>query len=306
MGSWGPGLYSDDTAQELRDLIKTLMRLPKDGEDLLRVILEYVPADDPDDDTYSTVWLVIADQFHRYGITYQPVFDQAREIIEEGLDDALMARLSMSERDRSKRRAQLDDRLLAWSKPPGKIANRRILNSPQRHPVSPGDIWFYPTKDGNPVNTFDPAAYTAEHFHPDGWAAFAIARNEHRLGLFPVSYFIRLHVDAKSKPTLESCRLAPITGMIIKSFGVDPDPRPCAGWAPITSSIIKKIGAQKAGAVELSWSKIEKRLILTDFDPKNEPPALYHGLFVSNKSGPDPEYWDYPVELEARLSDLMV
>lgn len=118
MGSWGPGLYGSDDAQEIRDKIKLLLRLPKSGDELLTLLKSLYPSDGPKDDMYTVLHVVAADQFHKYGVESPRLFNLAKRIILDGHDDRAMARLGMSATLRSKRRRLLTELQSKWELEP--------------------------------------------------------------------------------------------------------------------------------------------------------------------------------------------
>ena len=65
MGAWGPGLYADDFAMDLKGTIEVLARLPFPPDRLLDMLVETAPAqaNNSDDDGHTIFWLVAADQF---------------------------------------------------------------------------------------------------------------------------------------------------------------------------------------------------------------------------------------------------
>ena len=69
MGAFGPGLYSDDFAADLRTTVSTVFRLPLSRPELVATLEALEPAAAmPEDEDYTTFWLVVADQLHRRGI----------------------------------------------------------------------------------------------------------------------------------------------------------------------------------------------------------------------------------------------
>ena len=131
MGIWGPGLYSNDTARDLKSLLKTLLRLPLDVDALVEIVVSHSDmAHDLDHEDYSTFWLVLADQFHRQGINAPKVFSQAREIISTGRDDEMMAAVEMGAAARGKRVRLLEALALQLEEPPPKKP-RKTLTRPQ-------------------------------------------------------------------------------------------------------------------------------------------------------------------------------
>jgi len=62
MGSWGIGLYQDDSAADVRDMISLLAKLPVSGDRLLEIILDnYQDNVGLNEDGGPTFWLVVAD-----------------------------------------------------------------------------------------------------------------------------------------------------------------------------------------------------------------------------------------------------
>lgn len=110
MGSWGPGLYSDDFAQDLKPLVGALARLPVADVEIARLVGDANPgvADDPADESHTVFWLALADQFVKRGIDCPTTRTCALDIISSGADIAMMRKLNMTERDLRKRQANLD------------------------------------------------------------------------------------------------------------------------------------------------------------------------------------------------------
>lgn len=249
MGAWGAGLYQSDTGSDLKGTFRRLARLPYSGPRLAAMMVErHSEADDPDNEDHTTFWLVLADQFHRYGIEDPETFARAVSIIESGADDSMMAELDMDGRDRAKRRAQLEALKVDWFEGNPKPQSRRLLKAPEPFLVEAGDIWVLPTQDGTPPNTYMPAAWIDENFRPDGWAAFAVAANRHQFGWFAASFVVRLHVDGRERPTLRACLDAPVSGTRYE-FMRDEPPSHVAGWVEITRSVLKKLRAERIGSV---------------------------------------------------------
>jgi hypothetical protein len=65
MGAWGPGLYQDDEAADLRNTISLLSKMPADGDRILEILVGNHPEPPAmDRDGGPTFWLVVADQFY--------------------------------------------------------------------------------------------------------------------------------------------------------------------------------------------------------------------------------------------------
>jgi len=109
MGAWGTGLYSSDMTADMRATIKSVLRLPLDEDGIVDVLrnCEGRTADDPNDEDYTTFWLVLADQFEKRGVAHTPTRAKATPIIDRGEDLAMMVRRGMKDADLRKRGAKL-------------------------------------------------------------------------------------------------------------------------------------------------------------------------------------------------------
>lgn len=149
MGSWGFGLYDSDRACDLRASLKAVCRLPLDGPELLRVLLEN---EGPPDETF---WLVTADQFHKKGVVCPEARDRALTILEKGQHPALAEQIRQH---------------------PDK--KRTTLIKPQPLLMQAGEVLIYPTQNGAPPNPY----LKHQDWHPDGWAALVVAEAEQLFG----------------------------------------------------------------------------------------------------------------------------
>ncbi|HMQ57784.1 MAG TPA: hypothetical protein PKE65_04495 [Rhizobiaceae bacterium] len=307
MGAWGAGLYQSDAAADLKDEFRRFSRLPLGGAELAAMISQRHPeSGDPADEEYSTFWLVLADLFHRHGIEDAQTFDRARAIIADGSDDRVLAELEMSDRDREKRRTALQALAAKWAIPDPKPAKRKILKTPEPFAVEEGDIWIFPTQDGNPPNTYFPEAEIAKRFKPDGWAAFAIVANRHQLGYFAATFFLRLHVDAPEPPELDTCRSAAISGVKYYIMQKGQPLAHAAGWAEITKPVLKKMRAQKVGSVVFDKGKVALRIHGFELDERREPGSLCGLLHCWQRFLGTEEWMDLAAPLDIRMPDLIV
>jgi hypothetical protein len=79
MRAWGPGLYSDDFAADLKTTVGTLCRLPFSGEEIVEILVELNPAaSNSADEEHTTFWLVVADQFQRRASILMPETARSR------------------------------------------------------------------------------------------------------------------------------------------------------------------------------------------------------------------------------------
>lgn len=138
MGAWGPGLFSDDTACDVRDDYRELLEDGLSDDVATQTILDrYADAlRDPDD--RSVVWLALAFTQSKVGRLDAAVRDEALRIIETGADLQRWEDPAV----RRKREAALEKvRLQLFGPQPA----RKRLRPPKRHETSlvPGDVLAY-------------------------------------------------------------------------------------------------------------------------------------------------------------------
>jgi hypothetical protein len=306
MGAWGHKLYENDVACDLREEFKDLKRLPMDGDGLLEVIGNTVGIPGDEDEDGTSFWLALADQYWKHGIDSPAVLARARDIIESGADDRLMADLDMSEKDREKRRKHLADIGARWAAPNSRPTKRNVFKKPELHAVAPGEIYAIPTEGGNAPNTYFPAAYIDEHFAPDGWAAFAVTNVAHLLGYYSAAHFIRIHVDGPDKPGLEQCRKAPVSGVHYFMMERDAPLAHAAGVAEITKTVLKKMRAENLGSVEFSWAKVCDRINgAAEFETTRRRGSLCGLLQVYQPMLGEDGFMDYAAPLDITVADLL-
>ncbi|WNB84344.1 hypothetical protein [Cellulomonas sp. ATA003] len=179
MGADGPGLYSDDFAADLRATVGSVCRLPLSPAEILATLIELEPsATMPDDEEYSTFWLVVADQLHRRGIQ-SAATDRAIEVIDDGTNLAVLESLEMSEADLRKRAKILQNLRLRLVKPPP-AKRRTVLTAPQPLLLNVGEVYAFPAdRQGNCRNPYFP---DDSGFVTEGWGSFVVVASGHALG----------------------------------------------------------------------------------------------------------------------------
>jgi hypothetical protein len=176
MGTWGPGLYSNDTAADLKTTVGTLLRLPFGPEEILIALRQQEPSlNDPASEDYTACWFVVADRFHRYGVDHSPTFALVTKLIQDGTDLNLMAELGMSRADLRRREKVLNELATRLAHPHPKPSRRATLKRPQEFLVDVGDILKYPMMNSGSANPYlkDWAA-SRPPFEPDQIGAAVI------------------------------------------------------------------------------------------------------------------------------------
>ena len=271
MGCWGPGLYQDDEAADLKNTIALLAKLPADGDRILEILLGHQSAPPEfDRDGGPTFWLVVADQFERRGIASSLVFERALAAINTGADLRDQEARDMSAPDLKKRAAVLSalkERLAS----PRPVRPRPKPGRPPQNPVKPGDMFAFPTMDGQGVNPWSRGqlfGLGGAAFQPNGWGALLILRIGRAYDWFPWCAYATLSVPSSHLPALVDARNARLG---IGQLGV---PR---------TSHLRRIGARLIGSLSLDPSRIQSRVKM---GPQETTPefAVYAGwsLYARN------------------------
>jgi len=146
MGAWGPALFSDDVACDVRDDYRALIEDGIDDDDATRQILNsYADAlDDPDDG--PVVWLALAVTQSKIGRLDAAVAERALAAI--SADEALRLWREQGPVAEAKRKMALAK---ARDQITGPQPARRRLRAPWRHVSSlqPGDVLSYRTQGGS-------------------------------------------------------------------------------------------------------------------------------------------------------------
>ena len=203
MGTWGPGLYANDLARDLKPTVTAVASLPFEGPRLTEILIESYPgpAGDREDEEHTTFWLVLADQLHRKGIEAPDVYARAIEIVESGEDLRMQERNDMSPADLKKRGKALE-KLAGELKQPLPSKPRKTLKAPQPLLMSVGDVYLFPIDEHG--GCFNPYTATARFDSVDWGAAIIVAAGhafDYLAYYIPIVIDRRMHVGAK--PTLE-------------------------------------------------------------------------------------------------------
>src|SRR5260370_31703835 len=86
MGAWGPGLWSDDTACDVRRTYREALEDGLSDEDATAKVLAEFAAELGDQDTAPVVWLALAVSQHDLGRLAGEIRDRALEVIRSGAD----------------------------------------------------------------------------------------------------------------------------------------------------------------------------------------------------------------------------
>ncbi|MCI7179050.1 MAG: hypothetical protein MSA26_00335, partial [Lachnospiraceae bacterium] len=86
MGSWGPGLYQDDIAEDVRDVYKDQLYRGKTGAKITEELLEEYSDCMSDPDDAPVFWFALADTQWNLGRLEDPVKEQALYHLRDGAD----------------------------------------------------------------------------------------------------------------------------------------------------------------------------------------------------------------------------
>lgn len=234
MGTWGTGLYQNDTAEDLKPLIGQLLRLPM-SED---AIVDIVVAEVADDEDATDIWLILADQFEKKGVVHQPTFGRALNLIERGVDITRLRGLDMSDGDLAKRQTVLNG-LAARLHDPKKAVPRKTMTKPKPIPVASGDVVAYPVDaKGGPVNPyFSPALVKKFGFTADGWCVTQVVQTGHEFGYLPWIAVLTSHPKFADRPSMGDVDVA--------KFSRQPE------FGTLSPQHFKKMGMEKIGVAPI-------------------------------------------------------
>jgi hypothetical protein len=267
MGAWGTGLYANDTAADLKSTIGAVTRLPCDAERIVEILCETQSeeANDPENEDYTTFWLVLADQFHKRGIENSGVIQKALAIIDSGSDLAMMESLEMTPGDLKKRKKVLDALRDTLKSPPPKAKTRSVLKNPQKLVMEVGEVLIYPTSKGQPLNPYCTYEQNQKSFgwEQNGWGAIVIV--ECGLAFEYLAWYRFLGVEGalKEKPNL---------GDLQKRMWDLCVPGTCSAAA------YKRMQLEKIGNLSIDMKKLKKR-----FKGMSSPiDAAVHDINIAN------------------------
>jgi hypothetical protein len=245
MGTWGVGLYQDDEAEDLRDTIAVLAKLPVDGTRLLDLLVTEDREANPDEDPRPAFWLVVADQFERRGIRCTAAQERALEVIDRGDDlrDLEARELSAAGlRQRAKALEALKARLLS----PRPERPRPRASRPPPICVAAGDVIVHPSMEGesmNPHSGREDIRPFGGPFIPDGWGAIVILETGRAYDWFPWCSYQSLALWTESPPDLDEVRAGRLTSLSARR--AVPNPRQ-----------LRRVGARIIGRLALSRSRV--------------------------------------------------
>jgi hypothetical protein len=122
MGAWGPGLFSDDVACDVRDQYRELLEDQVPDDEAEHQVLDAWSASLDDDDDGPVVWLAVAATQSKLGRLSDRVKGEALRVIDDGSDMARWADADRTDRAaRAKALAKLRDQLTGPQPAPKKL-----------------------------------------------------------------------------------------------------------------------------------------------------------------------------------------
>jgi hypothetical protein len=207
MGTWGPALFDDDNACDLRETLALICKVPLPGDRLLDALKGTYGDCDPTDDEGALFWLVTADQFERRGIECQQAASTALAIIENG-SDLIFAREKGADEAFLKKRAVVLKELAKRLQSPRRFRPRVPPRKPPATVVNTGETYAFPTMKGyawHPWRLDEQGPFT-----PDGWGALVVLATGRAFDWLPWVAVASLTVEPDRKPRFQDalrCRL---------------------------------------------------------------------------------------------------
>ena len=150
MGAWGTGIFSNDTAADVRDSYRELLGEGQDGPEATRVLLEEYSEDLDDPDASPDLWLGLAATQWKVGRLEEDVKTRALELINSGAEVRRWEDLGASAgevRRRSQAVRKLRDQLVSPQRAPVRIRPTRKETTD----FEEGDVFSYRLGSGPTV-----------------------------------------------------------------------------------------------------------------------------------------------------------
>jgi hypothetical protein len=255
MGAWGEGIYDDDEACDVRDMIRLLSKTPASGDHILEILLsEFKRDEDLKEEGCPTFWIAVADQFEKKGISCQKVFELAQKAIKTGADiDDLRNRGMESKGIES--RLRITSKLLPRFQAPTQKHQVSKPRKPVPNCVKAGQIYTFPTMSGSGFNAWFPNWGKAK-FEPDGWGALIIIEVGQVFDWFPYCAYTPLVVSSDRKTSFDEA----LNSKTLFSDGV--------AYCLPQRSHIKKMGMELIGCIEIDRIQADKIIKLSDATPR--------------------------------------
>ncbi len=144
MGTWGPGIFQNDVADDLKRVYIEKLKLGKSDDEALSETISYLADYAEDEEDSIDFWLGLASVMFDYGRLTDPIKKKALQIIDSSVD---LER--WDECDKKRRQViivELKDKLNSEQPERKKVsvAKRKIPE------IKPNDIWCFKLKGDNP------------------------------------------------------------------------------------------------------------------------------------------------------------
>lgn len=184
MGAWGPQLYQDDVAQEVRDYYKDQLHRGKTGPEITQELMEQYADFLSDPDDAPPFWFALADTQWNLGRLEESVRDEALRHIRDGYDLNRWEEAAPSlGRKRAKVLETLEEKLLSPQPPEKKISQYRLY----RCEWNVGDVFAYQlnSEDARAAGVFGKYLYFVKAGEDTWWPGHIV----------PNVYFYKIVTD---------------------------------------------------------------------------------------------------------------
>ncbi|MDO9264454.1 MAG: hypothetical protein Q7U02_10850 [Desulfosalsimonadaceae bacterium] len=255
MGAWGEGIYDDDEACDVRNMIRLLSKAPVSGDRILEILLsEFKRNEELKEDGCPTFWIAVADQFEKKGICCKKAFEQAKKAIKTGADIEDLRNRGM-EKKALENRLRLTNNLLQRFQTPTQKNQASITRKPIQNCVKAGQIYTFPTMDGSGFNAWAPN-WMKDTFQPNGWGALIIIEVGQVFDWFPYCAYTPLVVCPDRKMSFDEV----LKSKTLFSDGV--------AYCLPQHSHMKKMGMELLGCIEIDKRQADKITKLSDRSPR--------------------------------------
>jgi hypothetical protein len=246
MGMWGPGLYEDDTAADLKNTMALAVKGPVSGEALLKILCDINGAADLDDVDGQAFWLVVADQFERRGIPCREATKTALSILADGRNLKCLEELG-ADQQTLKKRAKVLGELSARLQSPRPPKPRPTPKKPPDMILAAGEVYAFPTMEKFACHPW--RAPSEGPFVANGWGALVVLETGRAFDWLPWCAVASLTVDPERKPSLHDALAARLIFHLQTEGAARCVPR---------RAEIRKMNLERLGSVALDASKTKE------------------------------------------------
>jgi hypothetical protein len=202
MGAWGSGLFQNDYALDLKDAISLVIKVPGGNSYVLDILKQMHPESvTPDNEDWTTFWIVVADQFEKRGLLSKEIISTTLGIIKNKEDLKRLEELELSKSE-LKKRSKLLNALSERLNNPRETKEKKFPKNPPPFCAEIGDVFSFPVSGFESFNAWF-SSWEEAQFEPNGWGAFIVIDRGRAFDWLPWLAVASTNVPRTKEPTLK-------------------------------------------------------------------------------------------------------